>query len=194
MVLSKNASNPVLRKEFKEKADQRKVLIQEYFWNDSLGIFTDYIFNKGKSTNVISAAGLFPLYFGTATEEQAKKTVATFTKHLLKPGGVVTSVNNTGQQWDAPNGWAPLQWMCVKGLDRYGYKDMAKEVASRWVKLNEKVYKSQTKFVEKYNVEDLSLEAGGGEYPVQDGFGWSNGVYVALKAYLEKSKSARNNE
>jgi alpha,alpha-trehalase len=70
------------------------------------------------------------------------------------------------------------------GLDRSGNAELAKEVAMRWTGLNQKVYQSTGKFVEKYNVEDLSLEAGGGEYPVQDGFGWSNGVYLALKNYI----------
>jgi alpha,alpha-trehalase len=44
-------------------------------------------------------------------------------------------------------------------------------------------------------VVDLKLEAGGGEYPSQDGFGWTNGVLLALinkydknNAYLGSSK------
>jgi alpha,alpha-trehalase len=63
---------------------------------------------------------------------------------------------------------------------------LALTIAERWTALNEKVYRNTGKFVEKYNVEDLTLDAGGGEYPVQDGFGWSNGVYLALKNYMEK--------
>ncbi|MFT6881125.1 MAG: alpha,alpha-trehalase, partial [Arcticibacterium sp.] len=43
-----------------------------------------------------------------------------------------------------------------------------------------RVYKNTGKMVEKYNVNDLRLEAGGGEYPVQDGFGWTNGVLLKL--------------
>ncbi|WP_317171137.1 trehalase family glycosidase [Croceivirga sp. JEA036] len=93
---------------------------------------------------------------------------------------------NSGQQWDAPNGWAPLQWMTYVGLKNYGHQALAKTIATRWVQLNEKVYENTGKFVEKYNVADLTLEAGGGEYPVQDGFGWSNGVYLALKKELEQ--------
>ncbi|WKX78587.1 trehalase family glycosidase [Zobellia laminariae] len=101
-------------------------------------------------------------------------------------GGVVTTLKNTGEQWDAPNGWAPLQWMTIVGLENYGHEELANTIAQRWVKLNEKVYANTGKFVEKYNVEDMSLDAGGGEYPVQDGFGWSNGVYLALKAKINK--------
>ena len=75
--------------------------------------------------------------------------------------------------------------MTIMGLENYGHKKLARTIAERWVALNEKVYANTGKFVEKYNVEDMTLDAGGGEYPVQDGFGWSNGVYLALKAYLD---------
>ena len=56
----------------------------------------------------------------------------------------------------------------------------AEMIRSRWIDLNQKVYRNTGKMMEKYNVEDLSLSAGGGEYPVQDGFGWSNGVLLRL--------------
>jgi alpha,alpha-trehalase len=92
---------------------------------------------------------------------------------------VTTTVHN-GQQWDAPNGWAPLQWMSIWGLDRNGEKALAKDIAERWVKLNVDVFSRTGKMLEKYNVEDTHLESGGGEYPTQDGFGWSNGVLLAL--------------
>ena len=101
-------------------------------------------------------------------------------KKLLKPGGLVSVEKNTGQQWDAPNGWAPLQWMSIWGLDRCGQKTLAKDIAQRWIRLNTKVYLRTGKLMEKYNVENLSLEAGGGEYPGQDGFGWTNGVLLGL--------------
>ena len=88
---------------------------------------------------------------------------------------------DNGQQWDAPNGWAPLQWVTIQGLKRYGYDDLANEVANRWTDLNKRVYDATGKFVEKYNVESGDGLGGGGEYVLQDGFGWTNGVYEALK-------------
>lgn len=93
---------------------------------------------------------------------------------------MLTTLNNTGQQWDAPNGWAPLQWMTIWGLRNYQQDELASLIKSNWINLNIKVYKLTGKMVEKYNVEDLDLEAGGGEYPVQDGFGWTNGVLMKL--------------
>jgi alpha,alpha-trehalase len=92
----------------------------------------------------------------------------------------VTTTRNTGQQWDAPNGWAPLQWATIIGLENYGQAALAKDIAARWVELNKKVYAATGKLMEKYDVVDLSKQAGGGEYPSQDGFGWTNGVLLAL--------------
>jgi alpha,alpha-trehalase len=98
----------------------------------------------------------------------------------LDPGGVATTEFDTGEQWDAPNGWAPLEWMTIWGLDRCGQKDLAADIAARWVKLVEKVYKETGKLMEKYNVADINKPAGGGEYAGQDGFGWTNGVMLRL--------------
>ena len=90
----------------------------------------------------------------------------------------------TGQQWDAPNGWAPLQWITYRGLLNYGHNDLAAKIRERWATLNEKTYSATGKMMEKYNVADISLLAGGGEYPNQDGFGWTNGVYLAMNVDL----------
>ncbi len=98
--------------------------------------------------------------------------------HLLREGGLLTSDITSGQQWDAPNGWAPLQWIAVQGLLRYGFHDLAKTLLTRWVATCDAVFHATGKFVEKYNVLDALAASGGGEYVLQDGFGWSNGVYL----------------
>ncbi len=95
---------------------------------------------------------------------------------LLKPGGLVTTTIESGEQWDAPNGWAPLQWIAVRGLADYGESDLARTIASRWMSNVVAAYRRTGKLMEKYDVVDPSLAGGGGEYPGQDGFGWTNGV------------------
>lgn len=168
----------------------RKAFLNTYSFNDGDGVFEDYNWVKQKQTGLKSLAMVYPLFFEMADQTQADKVASYVEKHFLKPGGVVTTLYHTGQQWDAPNGWAPLQWMTIKGLENYGHKELAQTIAKRWVAINEKVYTNTGKFVEKYNVEDMSLDAGGGEYPVQDGFGWSNGVYLALKSYLAENQES----
>ena len=112
---------------------------------------------------------------------QAQGTAEKIKRSFFKNGGLITTTTQTSQQWDAPNGWAPLQWMAIIGLKNYGFGELAKDIALRWLALNEKVYRNTGNMMEKYNVVDTNLLAGGGEYDAQDGFGWTNGVFLALK-------------
>ncbi|MEZ5059178.1 MAG: alpha,alpha-trehalase TreF [Saprospiraceae bacterium] len=170
-------------KAFRDKAKHRAAAIYANFWDEAQGFYFDYHLKNNNRTDAITAAGIFPLYFKLATPEQAKK-VATFTaKHLLKEGGLVTTTIQSGQQWDAPNGWAPLQFIAYVGFKNYGLDELADQIKTRWTDLCTKVYQNTGKMMEKYNVEDMNLDAGGGEYPVQDGFGWSNGVVSWLLAF-----------
>lgn len=162
-------------------ADKRKAAIQKYCWNEAAGFYTDYDHSESKRTQELTLAAAFPLYFNIATQQQADSIAAILQTEFLKPGGLVTTLKQTGQQWDAPNGWAPLQWVAVVGLENYGHHSLAATIAERWLQLNTDVYKRTGKFMEKYNVVNTHLEAGGGEYAGQDGFGWTNGVYLALK-------------
>ena len=92
----------------------------------------------------------------------------------------MTTLVNNSQQWDSPNGWAPLHWIVIEGLRNYGYYTLADDIKQRWIATNMKVYHAQHKLVEKYNVVTGDGLGGGGEYPLQDGFGWTNGVLAAL--------------
>lgn len=175
--------------EYQEKSASRLEAIRRYCWNEPAGFYTDYDFAKGERKNELTLAGLAPLFFGVATVEQAVRIQEMLRKKFLKPGGLVTTLVETGEQWDAPNGWAPLQWMAVKGLSDYGYQELALEIAQRWIRLNDEVFRRTGKLMEKYNVVDMSLEAGGGEYTGQDGFGWTNGVYLALQSFSKKIKA-----
>lgn len=174
---------------YEQKAAKRKAALLKYCWNDKLNYFFDYDAKEKHTTDRWSLAGVMPLFCDAATDVQAAEVKKRIEEKFLRDGGVVTTIYKTGQQWDAPNGWAPLQFITVQGLANYQHNDLAKTIAERWMSVNEKVFKRMGKMLEKYNVEDISLESGGGEYPTQDGFGWSNGVY--LKFYeLFKSKTS----
>ena len=166
--------------EYAKAADRRASAIHDLMWEHEHGYFFDYHLREKSPTGVWSLAGVYPLYFGLATDEQAASVAGNLERKFLKAGGLISTANETGQQWDSPNGWAPLQWLAIKGLQRYGHNKLAETITRRWLDLNENVYHRTGKMVEKYNVVDLSKEGGGGEYPLQDGFGWSNGVYSAL--------------
>jgi alpha,alpha-trehalase len=171
-------------RQFREKALKRSGLIDKYFWNNKMSFFTDYQFKTQTRLNNITPAGLYPFCFINEHPDYmsllGKKVATVLQAKLLKDGGFATTVYSTGEQWDAPNGWAPLEWMMIWGLDRCGQKNLASLAAKRWIKLNISVYKTTGKLMEKYNVTDLNKEAGGGEYGGQDGFGWTNGVLLKL--------------
>lgn len=164
----------------RKAAAQRKQAIQTYCWNETLQFYTDFDFIKAETTPIKSLAASFVLYFEIATKEQADAIADSLQNEFLKDGGLMTTLHFTGQQWDAPNGWAPLQWMSIIGLEHYGYHELAATIAQRWIQLNKDVFARTGKLMEKYNVVDTHLEAGGGEYEGQDGFGWTNGVLLAL--------------
>ena len=171
---------------FLDKAGIRKKGILKYLWDEEDQFFIDYDFVKKKKTGVLSLAGAYPLYFNLATKAQAKPAIDRLIRDFLKDGGFVTTLNETGQQWDAPNGWAPLQWITANGLFNYNYHKEGLEAMERWLNRNEEVYKSTGKMMEKYDVVNTSLLAGGGEYPLQDGFGWTNGVALAFLEILRE--------
>ena len=176
------AGNATQAEAFSQRAAQRKAAIMRYCWDAQAGFFVDYNWRQQQPSGQLSLAGIYPLFVGLATAEQAARCQGVLEKQFLQAGGLLSTPVNTGQQWDAPNGWAPLQWMAIKGLRNYGADALAATVSARWRALNERVFGRTGQLMEKYNVVDMQLEAGGGEYPVQDGFGWTNGVYLRLLA------------
>ncbi len=163
-----------------ERAKKRLDAINSYCYNPLDGWYYDYIISEGKLSEVKTLAAMMPFFVGIAPLSYINRAATIVENDFLRPGGVVTSLYKSGQQWDAPNGWAPLEWITIKSLRDYGKIELAKEIAKRWIALNTKVYQDTGKMMEKYNVEDVGLIAGGGEYPAQDGFGWSNGVLLRL--------------
>lgn len=173
---------PILHRKFQTLADRRALAIHEYCWDEKEKFFVDYNFHHQKPTGRLSLAAVFPLYAGIATAEQAKYVADRLKADFLKDGGLISTVIDNGQQWDSPNGWAPLHWIAIQGLRRYGHVELADEIKDRWVKTCLDVFSAKGKMIEKYNVMSPDRLGGGGEYPLQDGFGWTNGVLQALLA------------
>lgn len=168
------------QQDYETKAAARRRGIEKYCWSPTLAFYTDFNISTKKQSAEITLASMAPFFLQVADKGHIAAAANTLRTKFLKAGGLVTSLKNTGQQWDAPNGWAPLEWMAIKGLNNYGQTALAQTAAERWIALNNKVFKSTGKLMEKYNVVNVGLEAGGGEYPGQDGFGWTNGVLLKL--------------
>lgn len=173
---------------------QRKNEVDSVMWNKKNGFYFDYNYHTGSCSSVWSLAAYYALWSGLADENQAEKLVKNIDK-FEKQGGLVTTLGlfmytnlfgSTKTQWAYPNGWAPLHYIAIEGLERYGYKNKAEIIAKKWLKTCNDWYVHHGVFLEKYNVVNQKLKPTSGVYPSQTGFGWTNGVFVYLtQKYLQ---------
>jgi alpha,alpha-trehalase len=177
--LSASCGDARTASEFAGRARARRDAIDRWLWDEALGAYADYDLLRGR-LRAPCVAGAAALYVGVADDVQAARMADFIGAHLLDHGGVATTLRASSEQWDQPNGWAPLQWLAIQGLARYGHHDLAREIRRRWLATVGAVYERESKLVEKYTIADHMVEGarggGGGEYPLQDGFGWTNGV------------------
>lgn len=166
-------------------AAHRKETVDALMWSDLKGWYYDYNFEKEKRGSVSSLAGFYPMWAGMATPEQANAMVKALRRFEHKGGLATTDAQPLNQlvpgkmptQWAYPNGWAPLQFVVVKGLQRYGYQSDAERIARKWLKCNLDWFNQHGVFLEKYNVVQPASPPVRGVYPSQTGFGWTNAVF-----------------
>lgn len=186
MRMAKQTNQSELEGTFAARYEARLEFFNQTFWQPHAACYADVNIDDLRATGVMSLAGAVPLFALLATQEQAKKVASQLATNFLQKGGLVTTLHSSSQQWDAPNGWAPLQWFAVEGLKHYGYDSLANEIAQKWVDNIRVFYQANGVIMEKYNVVDPNAFASGGEYDVQLGFGWTNGVTSALMHMLNK--------
>lgn len=178
--LARDLGSPADAARYEVLAEQRAQTIRELMWDEARGLFCDYDFVHERRAPDPSLAMFYPLWAGLATQAQADALIARWLPRFLRRGGLLTTLRRkTGRQWAAPNGWAPLHWLVVAGLERYGHQQAATRVMTRWCDTCNDVFAATGVFWEKYNVErgaPHSEEAG--LYGSVPGFGWSNGVFA----------------
>ncbi|TVU31968.1 hypothetical protein EJB05_23684 [Eragrostis curvula] len=189
---------------FLEASKARHIAIDSILWNSEMEQWLDYwIPTDGNSEGVyqwkpdshnrnIFASNFIPLWLNAhnsepvqfADEAKSVRVMRSLQRSgLLRAAGIATSLSNTSQQWDFPNGWPPVQHLIAEGLLNSGSeeaKKFAEDIATRWVRTNYVAYKSTDAMHEKYDVEICGKSGGGGEYSRQTGFGWSNGVVLSF--------------
>ena len=184
--LARQAGDGPTAHRFEALAADRRASIDALMWDREAGAFFDYDWRNGERRDCLTAACVVPLFVGLTDDAQAAALARTLQQRLIAPGGLATTECRSDQQWDRPNGWAPLQWMAVLGLRCHGQQELADTIAHRWLSTVAAVYEREGKLVEKYALRAVQQEStrggGGGEYPLQDGFGWTNGVMAAMLA------------
>ncbi len=171
--------------DFAVQAAARRAAIDRHLWNDSGNHFADYDLDTGAPRDQVTAAQGFALFTRVVRPERAP-LVAQALRSLLRSGGLLATDTITDQQWDAPNGWAPLQWVAIDGLRAYGETALADEIARNWLTMVERHYAATGQLLEKYDVERCGA-GGGGEYGTEIGFGWTNGVTLELLCQQQAS-------
>lgn len=184
--LSAQAGDAATAQAFTQQAQRRCDAVTQWLWNVEQGAFFDHDWRQGRQRRGLTAACVAPLFADLVDAAQADALAQTVRQRLLAPGGLSTTECFSDQQWDQPNGWAALQWMAIDGFARHGHHALAGTIGKRWLATVAAVYEREGKLVEKYALRQQehqrSAGGGGGEYPLQDGFGWTNGVTRALLA------------
>lgn len=170
---------------WEEAAEARRKTIDELMWSELRNFYYDYNYVKENRGGVSSLAAYFTLWAGLADDKKAKKLAGSLKRFENKGGLATTDALQIGQlvpgavpsQWAYPNGWAPLHFIVVKGLQRYGYEKEARRIAMKWLKTNLDWFSKHKVFLEKYNVVQPEKPPLKGLYPSQTGFGWTNSVF-----------------
>jgi alpha,alpha-trehalase len=174
--------------EWRGRAAERQKAMNELMWDRLRGMYYDYNFVRTKRGSVNSLAAYFTMWAGLATTKQAESLVKGLRRFEQKGGLATTDSLPMAQsmfgsmptQWAYPNGWAPLHFIVIKGLERYGYHEDAQRIATKWLRGNLSWYNAHGVFLEKYNVVSPDKPPAKGVYPSQIGFGWTNGVFERL--------------
>lgn len=181
--------NDMKVKEYAKLADDFMKGVNEFLWNEEAGVWLDYDLINNKSRPYFVPTNLSPLwtkcYHANKTKDIADKIVAYIAKEKLDsfPGGVPNTLEPTGEQWDYPNVWPCMQHILIVGLNNLGdnrTEQLAMKWAEKWVQSNFVAYNETNAMFEKYDADKVGGHGGGGEYEIQMGFGWTNGVILDL--------------
>jgi alpha,alpha-trehalase len=194
-------NNKKVAEQWQSSARHRKHEMKMLMWSNLRGMYYDYNFVKERRGTNGSLAAFYPMWAGMVDKETAKILVKSL-KRFEQKGGLATTESqqlnkltpgNIPTQWAYPNGWAPLHYIVIKGLERYGYDEDAKRIGLKWIKTNLDWFDAKGVFLEKYNVVSPLKPPAKGLYPSQTGFGWTNAVFEKLCQDLIDGKKATNN-
>ena len=180
---------------WEQTAKLRLLNMNELMWDEGRGMYFDYNYVKKKRGTVNSLAAYYPMWAGMTSDRQARQLVKSLSRFENKGGLATTDAIPLGHfvmgavpmQWAFPNGWAPLHFMVIKGLQRYGYHEDAKRISLKWIRTNLQWFNDHGVFLEKYNVVNPDKPPAKGLYPSQTGFGWTNSIFEFLcREYIDR--------
>jgi alpha,alpha-trehalase len=176
------------------RANARAAAMQRYLWQSKAGVFADYDFTRGKPSSYAFIASLYPLWAGVASRDEANAMEAQLNL-FERPGGLSTSNENSGLQWDEPYGWAPTNWIAVAGLDAMGFHADAARIAQHLDATVDAGFAADGTIREKYNVvtgnAQVTVSTGYTQNVI--GFGWTNAIYLKMKEIADRPAAGSAN-
>ncbi|XP_032212218.1 trehalase-like isoform X4 [Mustela erminea] len=178
--------NDIQATKYRNLQQQRLAAMRAILWDEEKGAWFDYDLENGKKNLEFYPSNLTPLWSGCFSDPDAVDKALKYLEDsqiLTYQYGIPTSLQKTGQQWDFPNAWAPLQDLVIRGLAKSPSpraQEVAFQLAQNWIRTNSEVYSQKSAMFEKYDISNGGQPGGGGEYEVQEGFGWTNGVVLML--------------
>lgn len=184
---------------------RQRHLIDLYLWNGEKCLYFDYDCNRMERSDYESVTSVWTMWAGCASVDQAAAMVPKFCEKFETIGGLVcgteesrgpVGIDRPNRQWDYPYGWAPHQILAWSAMYRYGYADVARRFAYRWLYTITKSFVDFNGVVpEKFNVVDMThimtVEYGnvGVDFKmvVREGFGWMNASYQVGLTYMTKN-------
>jgi alpha,alpha-trehalase len=175
-----------------ERAADRQARIRNYLWDPERGLYFDYDFTKQSRSSYEYATTFYPLWAGVARPDEAR-AVSRNLGRFEQPGGLVMSSHSSGVQWDYPYAWAPVEWLAVRGLRRYGYTEEANRISYKFLSMVAENFRCDGTIREKYNgvLRSSEIQVTAGYKPNVVGFGWTNGVFLDLLNELPERSAHR---
>jgi len=185
-----------------ERARTRTAALNKYCWNEEKGLYFDYDTRLEEQSVYESVTNFYALWAGCASEAQAAKLMEVALPKFEVTGGLVCgteesrgkiALDRPNRQWDYPFGWAPHQIMAWQACRNYGYEDVARRLAYRWLYTITKAFVDFNGVVpEKFDIVSMShqvkVEYGNVgvdfKYIPREGFGWMNASFQVGLTYL----------
>ncbi|EIE21836.1 glycoside hydrolase [Coccomyxa subellipsoidea C-169] len=179
---------PSLQEMYSSASESRRSAMNALMWHESSACWKDLILDRQPPATGVFASSYIPLWTGVAApgSEQATRCLNSLqASGLMQRGGIATSLSETGQQWDGRNAWPPLQAMLIEAAEAVGRAQMraspdGRLLAQAWLETCFAAWRKHRQMFEKYDASKPGDPGGDGEYPVQAGFGWTNGVALSL--------------
>lgn len=130
-----------LLEKYEQEEKELAKLVQEKLWSEEKGCFFNMDSQTGELKDVVTPMAFWSLAAGAATEEQADRMIEGYalnSEKMYRPNGLSTvcydhpSFKATGGYWNGAM-WSPASFQWLKGLQKYGYDDVAFEEAVRHV-------------------------------------------------------------